>query len=199
MRAMPHTTSYTKPPAFDSARLRAENEALRREVRVLRLQVGELERLADSDTLTPLRNRRAFLREVERSLARVARHGVAAVVMLADFDGLKAINDTGGHHVGDAALILVGHTLQAQLRASDVAARIGGDEFGLILEALDPVAAQAKVKALCAAVRAESVEGWPLSISMGFAEMLPDDSVDSVIARADAMMYANKRAQRSAR
>ena len=186
-------------PLLDPVALRTENEALRLELRVLRLQLGELERLADSDTLTPLRNRRAFLREVERSLSRVARHGDSTVVMLADLDGLKAINDAGGHQLGDAALIMVAHVLQAQLRTSDVVARIGGDEFGLILETLAPDAAEAKARALCAAVAAEPLDGRPLSISIGFTELRADDTLDSVMARADAAMYADKRAQRSDR
>ena len=196
---MVNSVSIVRPADIASTDLDAENEALRRELRALRIQVSELERLADSDTLTPLRNRRAFLREVERSLARLRRHGVPAVVMLADLDGLKTINDTAGHQAGDAALILVSHVLASQLRATDVAARIGGDEFGIILEALHVDAAPAKAHALCAAVGAEEVEDWPLSISIGFADVGADDSIDSVIARADAMMYANKRAQRSAR
>ena len=199
MHAMANTISRVRPSGSASTLLGSENEALRREVRALRLQVSELERLADSDTLTPLRNRRAFLREVERSLARVRRHATPAVVMLADLDGLKTINDSAGHHVGDAALLLVSHVLTTHLRATDIAARIGGDEFGLILESLDIDAAAAKAQVLCTAVRNEEVEDRPLSISIGFTELHAHDSVDSVIARADAMMYTHKRAQRSAR
>jgi diguanylate cyclase (GGDEF)-like protein len=168
-------------------------------VRVLRLQLAELERLADSDTLTPLLNRRAFLREVERSIARVARHGSGIAVMIGDLDGLKAINDTDGHQAGDAALMHVGYTLKAGLRASDVVARIGGDEFGLVLDDVDDAAAAAKARALSMAIAAEPADDRRVAISLGHTMIRPDDTLDSVIARADAAMYAAKRAQRSER
>ena len=180
-------------------RLRAENEGLNRELRALRVQIGELERLADSDTLTPLLNRRAFLREVERGIARVARHGTPVAVMIADLDGLKAINDGAGHQAGDAALLHVGYALKAMVRATDIVARIGGDEFGLVLEDVDAEAAEAKALALAAGIVAEPIDGRRVSVSIGHALVTPGDSIDSIIARADAAMYARKRDQRSAR
>lgn len=183
----------------DFAALEAENAALHREVRALRLQATELERLADSDTLTPLLNRRAFLREVERGIARVARHGSHIAVIIGDLDGLKAINDGAGHQAGDAALLHVGYALKAELRASDIVARIGGDEFGLLLEEVDDTSAAAKSLALAAAIAAEPVEGRRVTISLGHTLIRADDTLDRVIARADAAMYAVKRAQRSAR
>lgn len=182
----------------DIDRLSCENAALRRELRALQLQIGELERLADSDTLTPLLNRRAFLREVERSIARVARHGTPVAVMIADLDGLKAINDGAGHQAGDAALMHVGYSLKAQVRATDIVARIGGDEFGLVLEDLDTEAAEAKACSLAASIAAEPLDGTPVSISIGYTLVTADDNIDSIIARADAAMYARKRSGRGA-
>jgi len=180
-------------------RLREENEGLHRELRALRLQIGELERLADSDTLTPLLNRRAFLREVERGIARVARHGTPVAVMIADLDGLKAINDGAGHQAGDAVLLHVGYALKSMVRATDIVARIGGDEFGIVMEDLDAEAAEAKLLALAAGIGAETIDGMRVSVSIGHALVSPDDTIDSIIARADAAMYERKRAQRSAR
>ena len=179
--------------------LAAENETLRRELRVLNVRVAELERLVDWDTLTPLLNRRAFLREVERSIARVARHNASIAVMIGDLDGLKAVNDTRGHGAGDALLVHVGYTLKVQSRATDVVARIGGDEFGMILEAVDERAAADKAEALRRAVAEEMVEGVTPSISIGAALIRADDTLDTIVARADAAMYASKNAQRSAR
>jgi diguanylate cyclase (GGDEF)-like protein len=177
-------------------RLRAENASLDRELRAMRIQVAELERLADSDTLTPLLNRRAFLREVERGIARVARHGTPVAVMIADLDNLKAINDRDGHQAGDAALMHVGYALKASVRASDTVARIGGDEFGLVLEDLDADAAVAKALALAAAIAAAPADGVDVSISIGHTLVIPNDSIDSVIARADRAMYGAKRGRR---
>jgi diguanylate cyclase (GGDEF)-like protein len=185
--------------AAEIKRLRLENEGLTRELRALRVQISELERLADSDTLTPLLNRRAFLREVDRSIARVARHGTPVAVMIADLDGLKAINDGAGHQAGDAALIHVGYALKAMVRATDIVARIGGDEFGLVLEDLDAGSAEAKALMLASGIAAEPIEGMPVSVSIGYALITADDTIDSIIARADAAMYVRKRAQRSAR
>lgn len=182
----------------DIDRLNSENMALRRELRALLLQIGELERLADSDTLTPLLNRRAFLREVERGIARVARHGTPVAVMIADLDGLKAINDGAGHQAGDAALMHVGYSLKAHVRATDIVARIGGDEFGLVLEDLDAEGAEAKACGLSASIAAEPLDGTVVSISIGYTLVAPDDNIDSIIARADAAMYARKRARRAA-
>jgi diguanylate cyclase (GGDEF)-like protein len=179
--------------------LRRENERLRQDIRILEIRTAELERLADSDTLTPLLNRRAFLREVERAIARTARHGISSAVFLADLDGLKAINDSGGHQAGDAVLLHVGYTLRAEVRTTDIVARIGGDEFGLVLEALDETAAAAKAMLLCTAVSAETVEAVTPAISIGHTLVRADDTLDAIIARADAMMYAAKRAQRSRR
>jgi diguanylate cyclase (GGDEF)-like protein len=183
----------------DATDLEAENARLRAELRVLEIRLSELERLADSDTLTPLLNRRAFLREVERAIARVARHGSSIAVLIADLDGLKAVNDSDGHQAGDAVIMHVGYTLKAEVRASDIVARIGGDEFGMLLEELDEAAAVAKAVALRAAIAADPVDARASSIAIGHTLIRADDSLDAVIARADAAMYAAKRAQRSAR
>jgi diguanylate cyclase (GGDEF)-like protein len=188
----------TETPRDIEALLR-ENRDLSQEIRVLRVKVAELERLADSDTLTPLLNRRAFLREVERGIARVTRSGSPVVVMIADLDGLKAINDGAGHQAGDAALVHVGYALRAQIRATDIVARIGGDEFGLVLEDLDAEAAEAKSIALAQSIAEEPVNGETIAISIGYTAIMPGDTIDSIIARADAAMYARKRVQRTAR
>ena len=184
---------------LDNAGLKPENELLVRELRALRLQVAELEQLADSDTLTPLLNRRAFLREVERGIARVARHGTPVAVMIVDLDGLKTINDSAGHQAGDAALIHVGYALKRMVRATDIVARIGGDEFGLVLEDLCADEADAKALALASGIAAEAPAGQPVSVSIGHAMATSGDTIDSIIARADAAMYARKRTQRSER
>ncbi len=179
--------------------LKEENDALRQEMRALEIRLGELERLADSDTLTPLLNRRAFLREVERCIARFERHGTPVIVMVADLDGLKTINDSAGHQAGDAVLMHVGYTLKTQLRTIDTVARIGGDEFGMILEELDLDAAEAKARSLAASVAEDTVDGQPVSISIGYTLVEADDTLDRIMARADEAMYIRKRAQRSLR
>ncbi len=114
-------------------------------------------------------------------------------------NGLKAINDRHGHQAGDFVLTHVAQLLKSSLRAADTVARIGGDEFGLILGHVDEAAAQAKAIALVAAVAGApfSLCGRKMSASVtaGLAMIRAGDSVSAVLDRADAAMYA----QRSAR
>jgi len=185
------------------ARLLDENEALRSQIATMHARLDDLERLADQDTLTPLPNRRCFIREVGRVVKQVSRYGDSAAVMFVDVDALKAINDAHGHSAGDAALIHVAGFLQREVRATDLVARIGGDEFGLLLDHLDEAAADAKARALLAGIAGAPlvIEGKAIQIglSLGVAMVKAGDSVDALIARADAQMYVAKSAQRSAR
>ena len=172
------------------------------ELAAARARIQELERLADTDTLTPLPNRRAFMREVARTVEAVMRHGTSAAVAFVDIDSMKAINDRWGHQAGDAALCHVAEILSRSVRGTDLVARIGGDEFGLLLDRLDEHGAASKAAALVAAIAAEPVDLGPVSVevgvSLGLAMVEPGDTVEAVLARADARMYAAK-AQRSAR
>lgn len=164
-------------------------------------RLSELEHLADSDTLTPLPNRRAFHREVARVVRAVARYGTPAAVLFVDLDGLKAINDAYGHPVGDAALVHVADVLRREVRGTDLVARIGGDEFGLLLERLDEELTSSKAQALEQAVASAPLplgDGQlSLSVSVGVAMIGRDDTVEALLARADARMYAAKLRQRS--
>jgi diguanylate cyclase (GGDEF)-like protein len=160
-------------------------------------RVAELEQLADTDTLTPLPNRRRFVRELERVVAVASRHGTPAALLYIDIDSLKAINDAHGHGVGDAALVHVATLLAGLVRSTDLAARIGGDEFALILDHLDHNSAIEAAERI-ARVIAESpldVEGKavPLEASIGTAMILPGDSAEDAMRRADRNMYLAKR------
>lgn len=171
-----------------------ENAVLRAYVAELEARVKSLERLADSDTLTPLPNRRFFMRAVERAIAQLARHGTPAAVLFLDMDRLKDINDTHGHSAGDEALVHTAWVLREKIRASDVVARIGGDEFGVLLEYADYAAAMEKAAALCAALAAQPLHGRiAIGCSVGVASLLPGDTPESALARADADMYESKR------
>src|SRR6476661_8866954 len=125
----------------DRDRLIEEISALRGKVARLQERVEQLDQLAHRDSLIDLPNRRGFMRELERLIARVDRYGINAAMLFVDVDGLKMINDTFGHRAGDEALIQVANLLAKGVRHSDVVARIGGDEFGILLEASDEAAA----------------------------------------------------------
>lgn len=173
-----------------------ENERLHAALLEMRKRIAELEQLADTDTLTPLPNRRAFMRRLESVVQYAARHETPAAVLYIDLDGLKRINDEYGHHVGDAVLLHLARLLTENLRATDMVARIGGDEFGLILDHLSEADATAKAKALSDYVSAQHVDAGAATIAIrvtiGLAMVRAGESVASLIERADAAMYANR-------
>ncbi len=173
-----------------------ENERLHAALLEMRARIATLEQLADTDTLTPLPNRRAFMRRLEAVVQYAARHYTPAAVLYIDLDGLKRINDDHGHHAGDAVLLHLARLLTHSLRATDMVARIGGDEFGLILDHLNEADAAAKAKALSDYVSAQQVEVGPATIAIrvtiGLAMVRAGESVAGLVERADAAMYANR-------
>ena len=174
-----------------------EIDALRAQTEALQARLAEAERLADHDTLTPLLNRRALLRELARAQALVGRHGAPASLAYFDVDGLKAVNDRFGHRAGDTMLQAIAARLVAQVRASDAVGRLGGDEFAVILTPADAVQARAKAQALAAAIETAPVPTCGVvKISWGVAEIRADVEPDAIIAEADAAMYARRRARR---
>ena len=187
-------------PAVQAAltTLLAEIDELRLEVGRLKARLNEAEDLADQDALTPLLNRRAFVRELRRVLTFAQRYGGPASLIYFDLDGFKAVNDRFGHAAGDEALKAVAERLTAHVRESDIVGRIGGDEFGVILVQADLSAALAKAASLADAIEREPVQcgEWlaPLKISFGVRQLDPALSAEQVLAEADASMYARKRA-----
>ena len=187
------------PLAVDATALAQENAELRAELARLQARLAEAEGLADRDALTPLFNRRALMRELARARAATERYGGPASLVYFDLDGLKAINDRFGHSAGDAVLQAVAERLIGHVRASDVAGRMGGDEFAVILTQTNGFQAEAKARALAKAIAAEPVEGLPpvvrLQVSWGVAEIRPEASPDAIVAEADAAMYAARHAR----
>jgi diguanylate cyclase (GGDEF)-like protein len=180
----------------ENTRLHEENRRLRDTVTQMEARIVELEQLADTDTLTPLPNRRAFLRRIDAVIRYCDRHKTPAAIVFIDLDRLKRINDDYGHKAGDIVLQYVAGQLSANLRASDMVARIGGDEFGLILDHLDQADACAKATALMDQIAATKVNigGTKITVSVtaGVAMVQPDDTVDTLMARADDAMYAKR-------
>ncbi len=175
----------------------AELEDLRRDLKEARARVGYLERLADQDSLVPVVNRRAFTRELSRTMSYARRYGVPCSVLYFDVNELKEINDTHGHAAGDAALVSVAETLVASVREFDIVGRLGGDEFGVILVHVAREAAAEKAASLAAAVEAKPLayRGNTIGISVAFGsyEFRPDENLDHVIDAADKAMYAHKK------
>jgi diguanylate cyclase (GGDEF)-like protein len=181
----------------ETARLAAEVARLAAELAASRERITELEARIDVDPLTETLNRRGFERELKRSLAYVKRYGVSAALIYLDLDGFKPVNDRHSHAAGDAVLKAIAAALVRHVRASDVVARIGGDEFAVLLWNASEANVMAKAAALEAAVYATPVR-WGSSTlvvgaSAGVASIGPLDTPGEVLARADAAMYARKR------
>lgn len=176
--------------------IRRERDALRRENRVLKIAVAELERVSERDTLTPLFNRRYFLTAIHHRMARFERHAERAAVVFIDVNQLKYINDNFGHAAGDFALMEIAKRLAGSIRATDVAARIGGDEFGLILDQSSEDGARAQVDRLCAVLTAAPAEydghAIALSACFGIAMLQTGMTESDILAAADRDMYRSK-------
>ncbi|BBF84634.1 diguanylate cyclase [Aquitalea magnusonii] len=161
-------------------------------------QQGQLERLAHHDTLTGLPNRRLLADRLKLALAQSRRHGTHLALLFMDLDGFKRINDSQGHDAGDEALRMVTERLQAIVRESDTLARIGGDEFVLLMSHLDTRAAEtARIvadKCIAAMQQPLSINGasCKVGISIGIAMDTPASTADSLMQQADQAMYLAK-------
>jgi diguanylate cyclase (GGDEF)-like protein len=188
------------PPArADAMKLASEVARLEFELAVARAQMVDLAARAQTDPLTDLPNRRGFERELKRSLAYVKRYGASAALLYIDLDGFKTINDRHGHAAGDAVLKAVAMVLARHVRDSDLVARIGGDEFVLLLWNCTEADAQFKAEAVEVAIGRTTAPyaGQPLSVgaSCGAVTLLPLDKPAAVLERADQAMYARKAAR----
>jgi diguanylate cyclase (GGDEF)-like protein len=158
------------------------------------------QRLARTDYLTEVYNRRAFYELLQADLARTARYQRPLTVAYFDLDNFKAVNDQYGHAVGDIVLRTVAATARHSLRATDIVARLGGDEFGLLLPETAPDAARTALDNLSRRLRADMAEQhWPVTFSIGMLVITgPAASVDAVLGAADDLMYRVKRAGKNA-
>ena len=178
--------------------LAAEVERMRDMIRALEDRVLQLDRLAHQDALIDLPNRRGFVRQLDRLIDRVRRYGDQGAMLFVDIDGLKAINDTYGHLAGDEDLIQVSRELAAGVRKSDTVARLGGDEFGILLERADEETALETSERLAKRIAAcdfrfDGVK-LKLGVAVGVGLIGSDDSVESIMRRADKAMYRAKSA-----
>ncbi len=184
----------------------AKLEAADREIVLARLRRAErteveLRYLADHDSLTGLLDRRRFRAELDQYVSFSARYGGQGAVMVVDIDGLKAINDTLGHQVGDNLIRQVAETLRERVRGTDVVARLSGDEFAVLMPQTDTAGALALGEDL----RAQVAEGERLAeqpvrttISVGIAMFGGGrGGAEAVLAAADQAMYRAKEAGRN--
>jgi diguanylate cyclase (GGDEF)-like protein len=168
--------------------------------RIVALQ-DDLRRAAAIDPLTHLNNRRGFMPIAEHQLRIAERTREPVALVFVDVDGLKHVNDTLGHAVGDTLIAEASVVLRTTFRASDLPARMGGDEFCILLRGDSATSAERAVERLQAAVADANMQAgraFELSLSVGIARFDPDQpvSIDRLIEDADGLMYSNKRAKR---
>lgn len=177
--------------------LMGEVEQLRQDLASAQRRLTELEELADMDTMLPIPNRRAFVRELNRLIRFAERYGTPSSLMFIDMNDLKMINDTYGHEAGDKALRHLARTLRDNLRGTDLVARLGGDEFGVLLAQADESTGRAKADNLAVDVSETPLSLGDQEITLKFAYGLytfgGEDEAEAAITKADEAMYEHKR------
>jgi diguanylate cyclase (GGDEF)-like protein len=157
------------------------------------------EEAAFTDHLTSLANRRRFERQLEREITRTRRYERPFCLLLLDIDNFKKVNDTYGHEAGDEAILYLTKTLQAETRGIDLSARIGGEEFAVILPETDFDSGMEVAERLCRAIRLTAIPvAGNITASFGIAEF-PSCAATGreLLAAADLAMYEAKRLGRS--
>ena len=182
-------------------KLREDETALREEKNKLDFAYQELQRVAYSDFLTGLLNRRAMYERVEQEVARSQRENLDFCLILADIDHFKAINDTYGHDTGDRVLKAIAGIFYQYIRAEDSASRWGGEEF-LILTPSRPLAeGLVLAETLREAVEKTTIYDGDITINttitLGVVAYSPGKTFDSLIKEADFYLYAGKKLQRN--
>lgn len=156
-----------------------------------------LNELARTDPLTGLRNRRAFDDSLELELAVVERTQSPLSLLVLDVDHFKQINDHFGHEAGDKVLRAIAQVLSGCVRIIDIVARVGGEEFAVVLPHTDEAGALEVAQRMRAAVAQAHWLGQPTTISIGTASLQDTENARSLFARADAALYAAKKSGRN--
>lgn len=171
--------------------MRVKLESHNQELQRLTMQLSQEAR---SDPLTDLPNRRHFELALEERFARASinRHSDVFSVAILDIDHFKPINDTYGHAVGDEVLQQLALLLSSQMRGSDLAARIGGEEFALLMPETSLEEASHALERLRLAIEAHSWQPVPITASIGVAGYQAGDTKENLMARADRALYEAK-------
>jgi diguanylate cyclase (GGDEF)-like protein len=188
-------------PDRDEAVERALNAAIGAEHRIAQLQqrIDQLEKLAVTDELTGLLNRRGFESQLRRTLALARRHGEPGLLVYVDLDGFKMVNDSYGHAAGDEVLKHVGRVLSDHVRATDFVGRLGGDEFAVLLPRTSSQNGARRARALRRLLNPAMIfwNGGTLTVGASFGMEAydgdPGRCAEAVLSRADSAMYAHKR------
>lgn len=162
----------------------------------LHLMLRRERNMSRTDSLTALLNARAFREIANAVIARAQRYGEPLSLAFIDIDDFKRVNDTQGHGAGDRLLQCVADAIRGNVRASDVLARYGGDEFVVLLPLADETAARRAIaKVLDRTREAMRADGWPVTLSIGVVSCRPGSqpmTVDALLEEGDRLMYEAK-------
>jgi len=171
-----------------------------RDVTEQKIYQSELERLNMTDELTKVHNRRYFISCLDKRVQQVTPHSKVCVAII-DIDHFKVINDQFGHAQGDIVLQSVAEFIQQQLRPGDVFARIGGEEFALILHRVEGADAKRRLNAIRQLMSGiefhHQGQSYHVSATIGMTMLHVQDTRDDVLHRADEALYEGKRAGRN--
>lgn len=165
---------------------------------IVSIRTEQLEKLASIDDLTQLYNRRKFFELMEYEINRHSRYKHPLSIIMIDIDHFKSVNDKYGHQVGDEALQQVSNTLLSLIRSTDIFGRIGGEEFALVLPETDKQAAKEFAERIRVCIENEKFPHLErITICLGVTEFYDDDSLKSIMSRADIALYAAKESGRN--
>ena len=184
-----------------TAALQEANEQLRHEIVERRRAEEEVRQLSLTDELTGLYNRRGFMLLGEREFRRSRRENQSSVMLFADLDGLKTVNDRDGHEAGDRLIAAAAAALKASFRATDIIARLGGDEFAVLATGRREEAGLLRDRLAEAMSAINRAQAMSLAMSIGIVESASGDerAFDVLLAEADQAMYREKAGRRGAR
>jgi len=193
--------------AYQATDIEAARAALTEAERLIRAQeerIYQLENLAITDELTGLLNRRGFMLAIQRELAFARRDKTAnGVLVMVDLDNFKSVNDMWGHGAGDDYLQAVAHALLSDVRANDIVARIGGDEFAVLFTRMDTDIGTNRLEKLEKSFNSRMMH-WqdkvlPLRASFGLSAYTGTDQPESIMSAADLKLYTAKARRSMAR
>jgi diguanylate cyclase (GGDEF)-like protein len=159
-----------------------------------------LTRLATVDPLTGVANRRLVWEKGQRLVARASQRGEPMAVLMIDIDHFKAVNDKWGHATGDVLLVKVAETICGAIRATDIAGRLGGEEFAVLLPESERSTTNTIAERIRTAIEAIEMESTPdlkCTVSIGWADLIPGADWEKLIDSADQALYQSKRAGRN--
>lgn len=198
-----HRSRYEQESLQTQEALLKEQENLKKEIQRRIILEEELKKLAQTDTLTSLFNRRHFLALAQQEIIKAVRYEHSLCFAVLDIDFFKRINDTLGHPVGDIVVSTLARHLQHSIRQSDIVARIGGEEFAFLLLHVNEEQARAKMERLCkeiseCIIKYGSDKTLSVTVSIGIAMLqAPIQTLDELYMRADQKLYEAKKAGRN--